>query len=307
LIFIVFSQLFVIISITVMFPPAVQTATTFVDCQNTTSFAGLHKRGFMLDVNNTEDCMEAGDNEIAFIADAYGSPREFYKMEKQTMFYDSVLKEGSLFIYLLRIVCCAWVFSQVYFQGFGNVSDLLDYHDFSYFYLPAKGYTPSNHWAICFPLIQYSILVVVTCVSFIMICSISEAFDIVLNSLAFTFITEVGSYFNAPLAKQLGQTEIYMKEKKDYTVNYLYPEYRIDNFENPDGSYTDEGWYISQEEQKAGLLSDYSVRHNADKYDHPSQRLAEHLQNILIGLPILCIVVGALRCRMIGGVTGEEL
>jgi len=299
LLFLVFSQLFVVISITVMFPPAVKSGMAFVDCQNTTSFGVLHKRGFLFG-DTPEECIEAGDNEVAFVADAYGSPREFYKVEQQVFFYNAVLKDGSLFVYLLRIVCCAWVFCQIYFEGFSNVSTLLDYHDFSYFFIEKKGYTPTNRWAICFPLIQYAVLVVVACVSFLLICSISEAFDIVMNALAFTFITEVGQYFNEPLAKQLGQTEIAMPVKKDYTINYLYPEYRLDNFENPDGSYTDEGWYIAEDEEKAGLLSDYRVRHNPEKYDHPSQKLANTLQNALVVLPILSVIVGALRCRMIG-------
>merc|ERR1712207_66733 len=98
--------------------------------------------------------------------------------------------------------------------------------------------------------------------------------DIVLNSLAFTFITEVSGPFNSPLARHLGSTEIKMSEDTDYTANYLYPEYRTDNCINPDGTYTDEGWYILTEEEKTGLLTDYKVRHNPEKYDHPSQRLS---------------------------------
>lgn len=299
LMFIVTSQLFVILAITVLFPPTVNNASTFVDCANVTSFEELHKRGYLLDARSADDCREAAGGEVSFKADLYGAARDFYKIDRGTPFYNAVLTDGNACIYLLRLICCAWVFSQVYFGTFTDVTILFQYHDFSHWFIPLKGYTVQNSWALCFPLIQFSAMLIVTVVSFIMICSMNEAFDIVLNSLAFTFITEVGSYFNLPLAKHLGATEIQMKEKKSYTVNYLYPDYRLDNAVNPDGSYTDDGWYILEEEEKSGLLSDYRVRHNPKLYARSSESIVKALEWTLILTPTVSTLLLAWRAHFL--------
>lgn len=306
LLFIITSQLFVILAITVWFPPSVNSTAIFVDCANVTSFEELHKRGYLLGAHSIDDCREAAGGEASFKADLYGEAREFYKIERGTPFYNAVLTQGTLAIYVLRLICCAWVFSQVYFGGFNDVTALFEYHDFSRWFIPLKGYTVQNSWALCFPLIQFSVMLVVTVVSFVMICSMNEAFDIVLNSLAFTFIAEVGSYFNAPLAKKLGATEIAMKEKKSYTINYLYPDYRLDNAINPDGSYTDDGWYILEEEMKSGLLSDYRVRHNPKLYAHSSESIMKALEWILILTPALSVLVGAMRAHLLNGILSSR-
>ena len=53
-----------------------------------------------------------------------------------------------------------------------------------------------------------------------------EAFDIVMNSLAFTFIAEVGSFFNVPLSKRMAATLIKNLPLEDYPdpIFYLYPD-----------------------------------------------------------------------------------
>eukprot|EP00931_Biecheleriopsis_adriatica_P106781 TRINITY_DN81168_c0_g1_i1.p1 TRINITY_DN81168_c0_g1~~TRINITY_DN81168_c0_g1_i1.p1 ORF type:complete len:414 (+),score=54.64 TRINITY_DN81168_c0_g1_i1:39-1244(+) len=308
LFFVIFSQLFVILAITVWYPPAVDSSFVYADCSNVTSFEGLRRRGFLLEAHHSsQDCREAGGGEVAFVADVQGVPREFYKLEIATHFYDAVLTSGSPCIQLVRVICCIWVFSQVYLQNFSSVTRLLNYNDFSQWYIPVKGQTIRNRWAICLPLIQYFVMLVVTVVSFVIICSMREAFDIVLNSLAFTFITEVGSYFNEPLAKRMADTEIDLLEANDYPVNYLYPEYREENCINPDGSYTDAGWYILEDERKAGLLTDYRVRHNPSAYDHPSEILIKVLDWVLVISPPLIVLLCALRSHLLPGVVSDEL
>lgn len=240
------------------------------------------------------------DGKFAFEADIRGTPVEYYTLERSTKYYDSILKEGDVTIYVLRLICCVWVFSQIYLSEFSNVQSLLLYHDFSLWFLPIKGETIRNGWAIGLPVIQYLVILVVCTVSFVIICAQGEAFDIVMNSLAFTFIAEVGSYFNGPLSTRMGKTLIRDLPKEDYPdpIYYLYPEYDISNAVYDDGKYTDGGWYLVEDEEKAGLLSDYRIRHNPEKYKKPyAEGIGQWLERALFVVPPLVVILGAIRCH----------
>ncbi|CAE8593381.1 unnamed protein product, partial [Polarella glacialis] len=145
-------------------------------------------------------------------------------------------------------------------------------------------------------MIQFLVILVVTTVSFLIICALDQPFDIVMNSLAFTFIAEVGGFFNDPLSKQMASTEVKGLDPAIYTcsVKYLYPTYQKSNTINEDGTYTDGGWYICEDEEKAGLLSDYKVRHNDDAYPHPSRRIVWYLDLLMFGVPVVAVLLGGI-------------
>jgi hypothetical protein len=297
LLFIAVSQLFVILSVTFWYPPTVGSDTMLVVCSNKTAVRDAFRQGFISSANESF-CLEEG--KFSFAADVRGNLSHFYTLEKSTRYFDSIMKEGDASIYVLRLICCIWVFSQVYLQEFCNVQSLLLYHDFSCWFLPLKGEPIRNAWAICLPLIQYSVVLVVCTVSFVIICAQAEAFDIVMNSLAFTFISEVGSFFNGPLAKRMGSCLIKDLPPDDYPdpVFYLYPEYDISNAVYDDGKYTDGGWYIVEDEQKAGMLSDYKIRHNPEKYEKfHAEKLGRWLEIALFTVPVLVVILGAIRCH----------
>lgn len=295
LFFIVASQLLVIIMITWLDPPSVSSRTLHVDCSNTTALSHLLATG-LIAAPQTKQCVESGT--FAFEADLRGKPVTYYRFEHSTAFYDAVLSEGTPMINLLRFICCLWQFSHFYFQHFSNTQALLRYHDFSRWFLPLKGETPCNGWAIAIPLVQYGVLLTITTISIAVLCAQTEAFDIVMNSLAFTFIAEVGSYFNSPLAEQMSKTNIRPPPYDDPNIAYLYPEYLESNAINEDGTYTDEGWYLHMDEAgKAGLLSDYKVRHNPDAYEHASERLIVFLDWLLLTLPFTIVLLLGARCR----------
>merc|ERR1712187_352275 len=108
---------------------------------------------------------------------------------------------------------------------FESVRALFQYHDFSRWFLPLKGETVRNGWAIFLPFTQFFIVLVVATVSFVVISAQAEPFDIVMNSLAFTFISEVGSYFNDPLVNRLASRQITGIDESYGTIMYLYPQY----------------------------------------------------------------------------------
>lgn len=297
LLFISGSQLFVILSVMFWYPPSVSTSSLLVICGNSTMVKDAFRKGFLSSPSKAS-CLEAGT--FAFEADLRGVPRHYYTLEKSIPYYDSILKEGDPCIYFLRLICCVWVFSQVYLQEFSNVRSLLLYHDFSLWFLPIKGEPTRNGWAICLPIIQYFVVLIVCTVSFVIICAQAEAFDIVMNSLAFTFIAEVGSYFNGPLSDRMGSTLIKGLNPEDYPdpIFYLYPQYDISNAVYDDDKYTDGGWYIVEDEQKAGLLSDYRIRHNPAKYTKFfNERIGLWLERALFIVPLVVVMLGAIRCH----------
>jgi len=310
LLFIAGSQIFVILSVTFWYPPAVSTDTILTACSNATAVRDAYSQGFLSEPS-ANACLE--DGKFSFEADVRGELTQHYTLERSTRYYDSILKEGDASIYILRLICCVWVFSQLYLQEFSNVQSLLLYHDFSLWFLPIKGETIRNGWAIGLPLIQYSVILVVCTVSFVIICAQAEAFDIVMNSLAFTFIAEVGSYFNGSLSNRMGSTLIKNLPAEDYPdpIFYLYPEYSVSNAEYDDGKYTDGGWYILEGEEKAGLLSDYRIRHNASKYKkHNAETIGRCLERALFVIPVLVVIVGTIRCHWFlapAGTTHVEL
>lgn len=91
---------------------------------------------------------------------------------------------------------------QVYFVDFTEVVHLLKFRDFNRWMLPHKGEVlRDNGWVLAIPLLRYVLATGVVAVSCCVTCGYDDAFDIVLNSLAFTFISEVPEMFNQPLIK----------------------------------------------------------------------------------------------------------
>eukprot|EP00928_Gymnodinium_smaydae_P024984 TRINITY_DN20049_c0_g3_i2.p1 TRINITY_DN20049_c0_g3~~TRINITY_DN20049_c0_g3_i2.p1 ORF type:complete len:422 (-),score=70.58 TRINITY_DN20049_c0_g3_i2:644-1852(-) len=294
-VFVICSQLFVIYVSTFLYPPSIQTDRVFADCGNATAVAGLHARGFLAEAS-AESCRSGGT--FAFEADVRGVPTAFVVLERSTHFHHSILTEGGGVVLVLRVICCIWIFSRIYFQEFENVVSLLAYHDFSCWFLPLKGERVRNTWSLAIPLIQYAVLFAIATVSFVMVCAHSEPFDIVMNSLAFTFIAEVGVYFHSPLAKRMAATQI-QSLSADYgedPIYYLYTEYRESNAIS-DGVYMDKGWYIVEDEEKAGLLNDFAVRHNPAAYPRPCTRLARLLELALFVVPPAVVLLGAVHSR----------
>jgi hypothetical protein len=102
---------------------------------------------------------------------------------------------------VLQLVCCSWVIVQVYFSQFTAVVALFRYRDFNTWFLPCKGEAVSaqhSFWLVI-PFMQWIMCTAIACVSVVVICGFSSAFDAVMNSLAFTFIAEVAEFFNDPV------------------------------------------------------------------------------------------------------------
>ena len=82
--------------------------------------------------------------------------------------------------------------THVYFVDLKNVCNLLEFRDFNRWLLPLKGeQLPQNSWVLLIPALQLLLCTAVACVSCCITCGFTDAVDIVLNSLAFTFIAKV--------------------------------------------------------------------------------------------------------------------
>merc|ERR1711957_806366 len=78
--------------------------------------------------------------------------------------YSEVLVKGSWITNALRFVCCVWVYAKLAFKEMYDVCDLLNYHDFSHWFMRVKG-EEAIAWekGLIFPLVQYVVsLVLVT-------------------------------------------------------------------------------------------------------------------------------------------------
>eukprot|EP00438_Fugacium_kawagutii_P036374 Skav223640 [mRNA] locus=scaffold46:390846:396532:+ [translate_table: standard] len=119
LLFIAGSQIFVILAITVFYPPAVQTVTTWINCGNSTAVAALHQRG-ALPLASQETCESMATP--AFEVDVRGQTVMMHTLETPTEFYHQVFASGNATVFFLRFICCTWVFSQVYLQEFRSAA-----------------------------------------------------------------------------------------------------------------------------------------------------------------------------------------
>lgn len=323
LVFIAFSQSFVLIALMFIYPPAVESQNLFVDCDQPTpeakgyleeesaqsdafskiaiaaaalmidwasdwasyfvGFAASWMSATIVDPGNATDILGSNslsaaalarclELEVAFAADVNGKPVQYRSLEHETPFFKNIFGEASGWIHILRVVCCVWVTVQVYFTDFKNVDALLQYRDFNRWLLPLKGEElRNNQWVMLIPLLQYLLAVGVVAVSCCVTCGYINAFDIVLNSLAFTFISQVAEVFNEPLLRFYSQKSISGLDPKEYGVDpiyYIVTEYSESNVD-PDGVWAN-SWYVKEGDGSAGLLTDFMFRHCPEDYRRPN-------------------------------------
>jgi len=304
LLFIGFSQSFVLASLTVFHPPAVDSELVFVDCANltleTTQLLANPLAQLQVGSCNVagidEVCKEiiarCFDLDIAFEADVSGQHVQYRKFEHEVPYYQNVFGNRSSYILLLQFVCCVWVTVQVYFVDVKNVTTLLQFRDFNRWMLPLKNeQLKRNSWVLFIPLLQFGLGTAVVAVSCCVICGYTKAFDIVLNSLAFTFISQVAEIFNEPLLRYYSQRSIEGLDESygPDPIYYLVVEYSDRNV-NEEGAWCD-GWYIKQDDQVAGLLTDFNFRHCPEDYDTPSAVLIRWMRFIFFATPVVATLL----------------
>lgn len=84
LLFIAGSQIFVILAITVLYPPSVQTTVSFVNCGNATAVAALQAAGALVEATRAA-CEEQATP--AFEVDVRGQTVMLSRLEQSTVFY----------------------------------------------------------------------------------------------------------------------------------------------------------------------------------------------------------------------------
>ena len=144
------------------------------------------------------------------------------------------------------------------------------------------------------PLIQYALACTILGVSCAVTCGADNAFDTVLNSLAFTFLSELSSLFNDVVSRYYTATAIAGLDPNEYgtdPINYLVGEYdETQAYDDP--KLWHRSWYIRREWKLAGLLTDYTVRHNPADYDRPWHRHIVWLRRFFF----LCPLVAPAAC-----------
>eukprot|EP01060_Flectonema_neradi_P015192 TRINITY_DN21870_c0_g1_i1.p1 TRINITY_DN21870_c0_g1~~TRINITY_DN21870_c0_g1_i1.p1 ORF type:complete len:390 (+),score=44.85 TRINITY_DN21870_c0_g1_i1:51-1220(+) len=276
LLFIIVSQMFALGTLTMVFPPTVESEAFLFDCEDADSLAQFHEiAGESANCTSYEPIFTLLGHKIR-------------RLNMETYFYQNIFQSSSLYTIVLQIICSLWVLCCVYYRVHERVYDLMAYADFNEYFLPLKGEVVANKWAIGLPLLQWFFNTIVAAVSCTVICGYSDAVDIILNSLAFTFIAEVPEYFNEPLVKYYKKTAIHNTNEGGQMdvavygtapIYYLYPDYSDDNYDPA-------GWYILERHQRFGMLSDYRYRHNPDKYTQKYVKITYPLKVLYWVVPI---------------------
>lgn len=281
LFFIAFTQTFVLVSMLAINPPVVDTRTLFVDCARL-DLAYVAQATSL----SAEACQRLP---IVFewpASTTVGAGATLRKLEISTYFYNNILT-GDAQHTLLQLVCCVWVTVQVYHVDFANVASLLQFRDFIRWLQPQKGETlRRNSWVLLIPLLQFALGVLVVLVSALVTCGTNDPFDVVLNSLAFTFISQVARFFNEPLLRYYATTRIAGLDLEVYgeePIYYLYSEYSETNSMDK----WEDSWYIKDDQSHAGLLSDFHFRHEPGTYPTPNAWLIEALRAVFFCVPVL--------------------
>ena len=197
---------------------------------------------------------------------------------------------------------------------------------------PFKGETlRRNAWVLLIPLLQYTLACAIVGISCVITCACTPraaqkrpdplapsfqrhasemppfeslvstgtaGFDAVMNSLAFTFISTVAEVFNQPLLRFYASTPISGLDPDEYgtePIYYLVGEYNEANASSPEeGS---QSWYVRQEDQLAGLLTDFHFRHQPSAYPRPNQRLVALMRLVFFCVPpvalALCVALNS--------------
>lgn len=182
---------------------------------------------------------------------------------------------------------CVWVLTHSYFRDFRRVESLLVYRDFNRWFLPEKGEVlQSNGWVLAIPLLQWALSMSIVTVSWCMICGFDDAFDVVMNSMAFTFIAEVSETFAEPVFEHYAGTKIEGLDPKDYGTEPIY--YIVTEYAESNSSET--GWYVVESDQRSGLLTDFRYRHQPGRYPQPHKETTGLLRALYFAVPPIALV-----------------
>jgi acetyl esterase/lipase len=291
--FILVSQLFAIAMLTILQPTAVASETNFVNCDMPTAGDVSLLSRILPGVADIVVCPEKSTGEepatcnelprlspeamaycvqleVTFVADVGGKATSFRRLESEVLFFKNVFK-GSPALIVLQIICCSWVAVHLYFEEVKQVERMFKFRDFNRWHLPLKReeLIENSVSVMAIPCLQFVLAVSVLSVSCVTTCAQSAAFDVVLNSLAFTFISEIPMLFSKPVLKYYTKTPIRGLDPEEYgtdPIYYLVGEYASEN------AYDDEkqwvhSWYIKESWQFAGLISDFHVRHDPNAYE----------------------------------------
>lgn len=215
-------------------------------------------------------------------------------LEAETMFHENIFNVESWYMYLLQFTCCVWVTTHVYFVDLKNVCNLLEFRDFNRWLLPLKGeQLPQNTWVLLIPAMQLLLCTAVASVSCCITCGFTDAVDIVLNSLAFTFIAKVAELFNEPLLHAYSKSAIdgLGPEYGTAPIYYLVGEYDETNSYGPSYDNWVNSWYVRQQDRYAGLLTDFHIRHTPEDYPRPWYPRIKALKRTFAALPLASVLL----------------
>ena len=103
---------------------------------------------------------------------------------------------------------------------------------------------------------------------------------------------QVAELFNEPLVKHYAALQIEGLDREAYgdePIYFLVSEYDEGNSYGPD-QWMD-SWYIRQDDQLAGMLTDFHFRHAPGEYPRPGERLVVWMRRAFFAVPFASVAL----------------
>lgn len=142
--FIVFSQMLSLLALTIIQPPMATSDEVFVDCTATTSTQYISVAA-MMGFSTPEECATTLPS-VSFVVHGAGQHAQtlYRKATIEVPLFKNTFKADPLVV-VLQLACCIWVLVHSYFKDFDNVAALLQYRDFSRWFVVWKGESLRNN------------------------------------------------------------------------------------------------------------------------------------------------------------------
>eukprot|EP00516_Mucochytrium_quahogii_P013684 CAMPEP_0203802416 /NCGR_PEP_ID=MMETSP0100_2-20121128/12069_1 /ASSEMBLY_ACC=CAM_ASM_000210 /TAXON_ID=96639 /ORGANISM=" , Strain NY0313808BC1" /LENGTH=770 /DNA_ID=CAMNT_0050709625 /DNA_START=95 /DNA_END=2407 /DNA_ORIENTATION=+ len=318
LIFIIFTQAFALLCLVIISPTTISSDVSIVNCANPSPEAFEYFVGVPpvvtcegAQTGSEDTCASTTSNvpvlptdallrclklPVVFEADLNGVPNTFRQLERETYFYENVF-QNSFSITMLQLVCGCWVTVQLYYSDFVPIASMLEFVDYSNFMLPLKGEKVRENiwWTMLIPLLQFCMSCAILSVSWVVTCGADNATDIVLNCAAFSFISDIAELFSSVAIKYYSTTAIAGLDPNEYgtdPIYYLVSEYDPANaYDDPETQWVN-SWYVREDWDLLGALSDFHFKHSPDEYSRPWTAKVPLFRVVYFATPLIATLFG---------------
>jgi len=270
-----FCQILILV-VLLMYPPPSRSSTFLVDCAAPKSVPAQLLNGDIISIAHAKsDPVELTPsglaNCLALEVDVIGGNGiEYRTLVHSTTCFQELFTASAPSLWMVQFVCLMLLFTEMYVSDFWQVRSLLVFYDFNRWWLKVKGEKlRDKRWALIIPMLQYAICVAVNTASMIATFGYTTAIDVLFNAVAFTFIGRIAEFFNHFVLAFYEKAEVQGLDVEEYGPDPI--KYLVTDFDA--SQCTPDSWYVHEDEDGAGLITDFQFRHAPTKYPKKARRL----------------------------------